>query len=61
MYDKQDTQRGRTIFRDSSGSPKFLRDGNDFDKGAAGFRRLLRPSDTAVVFNLDLDICRLEN
>ena len=47
------------LFRDSSGSSKLLRDGDDFDEGAAGFQRWLRPSDIAVVLNLDLDICRL--
>ena len=54
---------------------KFLSDGDDFDEGAAGFRRWLRPSDIAVVLNrtatatkgdgggvrLDLDIRRLED
>jgi len=67
------TLQGRSIFEDSSGS--LLRDGDDFDEGAAGFRRWLRPSDIAVVLNrtatatkgdgggvrLDLDIRRLED
>ena len=63
------------LYRDSSGSSNLLRDDDDFDEGAAGFRRWLRSSDIAVVLNrtatttkgdgggvrIDLDIRRLED